>query len=221
MFIMIKSVIFDMDGVLIDSEEAITLAALEALRFWNVNAKFEDFKQFTGMGENKFIGGVAAKYGVAYTFDMKDKTYEIYVTKAKERVTVYPWSKQVLDGMAARGIKIALASAADAVKVECNLDCIGVDKNIFSSLITGSDVEHKKPHPEIFLTAAKKAGFEPAETLVVEDAVSGVQAAKAAGMLCLALTTSFDEQTLKTAGADYVSAELTGIFKLIERTNQI
>lgn len=206
-----------MDGVLIDSEKAITLAALEALKFWGVKAKFEDFKQFTGMGENKFIGGVAAKYGVPYNFDMKDKTYEIYVATAAERVQVYQWSKAVLTGMAERGIKIALASAADCTKVECNLKCIGVDPSIFTAIVTGSDVKHKKPHPEIFLTAAKKAGFNPAETLVVEDAVSGVQAAKAAGMRCLALTTSFEDRTLREAGADFVSAKLDDIFELIER----
>ena len=214
---MLKSVIFDMDGVLIDSEEAITLAALEALKFWGVNAEFDDFKQFTGMGENKFIGGVAAKYGVEYTLDMKDKTYEIYVATAAERVQVYPWSKAVLTGMETRGIKIALASAADLTKVECNLKCIGVNPDIFTSIVTGSDVEHKKPHPEIFLTAAKNAGFNPAETIVVEDALSGVKAAKAAGMLCLALTTSFDEQALRGAGADFVSAKLEDIFDIIER----
>ncbi|MEI6579000.1 MAG: HAD-IA family hydrolase [Eubacteriales bacterium] len=214
---MLNSVIFDMDGVLIDSEAAITLAALEALRCWGVNAEFDDFKQFTGMGENKFIGGVAAKYGVPYTMDMKDKTYEIYVATAAERVQVYPWSKAVLTGMVQKGIKISLASAADLTKVECNLKCIGVDNDIFSSIVTGSDVEHKKPHPEIFLTAAKNAGFNIANTLVVEDALSGVQAAKAAGMLCLALTTSFDEQSLKEAGADFVSPVLDDIFDIIER----
>jgi len=210
-----------MDGVLIDSEEAITLAALEALRHWGVHAEFDDFKRFTGMGENKFIGGVAAKYGVEYTFDMKDKTYEIYVATAADRVTVYPWSRQVLDGLTEHGIQFALASAADYTKVACNLECIGVDPGSFAAIVTGSDVEHKKPHPEIFLTAAKKAGFSPAETLVVEDAVSGVQAAKAAGMRCLALTTSFDEETLKNAGADFVLSGLTGIFDIIERQEQV
>lgn len=210
-----------MDGVLIDSEEAITLAAREALRYWGVNANFEDFKQFTGMGENKFLGGVAAKYGVPYSFDMKDKTYEIYVATAQERVQVYPWSKAVLNGMAEHGIKIALASAADYTKVECNLKCIGVNPTIFSAIVTGSDVEHKKPHPEIFLTAAKNAGFIPAETLVVEDALSGVKAAKAADMLCLALTTSFDEQALRLAGADFVSTKLDDIFDIIERCGNI
>ena len=217
---MIKTLIFDMDGVLIDSEEAITLAAQEALSCWGINAKFEDFKQFTGMGENKFLGGVAALYGAEYTLDMKDKTYEIYVSTAKDRVKVYPWSKEILNGLKERGIKIALASAADYTKVECNLQCIGVNPDIFSAIVTGSDVKHKKPHPDIFLTAAKIAGFNPDETLVVEDALSGTKAAKAAGMHCLALTTSFTENLLKEAGADFVFPDLYGIFELIERCNK-
>ncbi len=217
---MINSVIFDMDGVLVDSEEAITLAGIEALESWGIDAKPEDFKPFTGMGENKFIGGVAEKYDVAFTMDMKDKAYEIYVAKAAERVTVYPWSKPVLTGMAERGIKIALASAADAVKVTCNLECIGVDKSMFSALVTGSDVKHKKPHPEIFLTAAANAGFAPNNTLVVEDALSGVKAAKAAGMRCLALTTSFAEPELRDAGADFVAHTLTDIFDIILNCNK-
>ena len=216
---MINAVIFDMDGVLVDSEEAITLAGIEALESWGIDAKPEDFKPFTGMGEDKFIGGVAEKHGVPFTFAMKDKAYEIYVATAKERITVYPWSKPVLDGMAQRGIKIALASAADAVKVACNLACIGVDKSIFSALVTGSDVTHKKPHPEIFLTAARKAGFDPSQTLVVEDALSGVKAAKSAGMLCLGLTTSFAESELRKAGADFVSHTPGDIFDIIKNDN--
>ncbi len=218
---MINTVIFDMDGVLVDSEEAITLAGIEALKDWGIDAKPEDFKPFTGMGENKFIGGVAEKHGVPFTMDMKDKAYEIYIAKAQERVTVYPWSKSVLDGMARRGIKIALASAADAIKVACNLTCIGVDKSVFSALVTGSDVKHKKPHPEIFLTAANKAGFEPSTTLVVEDALSGVKAAKAAGMHCLALTTSFSQAELRAAGADFVTQTLNDVFDIIESCNNL
>ncbi|HZK39556.1 MAG TPA: HAD-IA family hydrolase [Clostridia bacterium] len=217
---MITAVIFDMDGVLVDSEEAITLAGIEALKDWGIDAKPDDFKPFTGMGENKFIGGVAEKHGVAFSLDMKDKAYEIYIAKAQERVRVYPWSKTVLDGMAQRGIKIALASAADAIKVACNLRCIGVGKSVFSALVTGSDVKHKKPHPEIFLTAASKAGLEPSKTLVVEDALSGVQAAKAAGMHCLALTTSFSASKLHDAGADFVSQTLNDVFDIIEKHNK-
>lgn len=203
-----------MDGVLVDSEDAITLAALEALRSFGVDARYEDFKQFTGMGENMFVGGVARLHGVEFRTEMKDRTYEIYVDKADERVRVFPQAKRVLSALASRGYGLALASAADAVKVKANIACIGVEAGIFSALVTGSDVERKKPDPEIFLAAAEKAGFAPSECAVVEDAVSGVMAAKAAGMRCVAVTTSFRGEELKQAGADRVIA---GIGRL-ERT---
>ena len=75
----------------------------------------------------------------------------------------------------------------------------------------GSDVTRKKPAPDIFLKAAEKAGIEPHYALVIEDALSGVKAAKAAGALCAAVTTSFDAERLREAGADFVCDDLTNI----------
>ncbi len=212
----LKLIIFDMDGVLIDSEHAITLAALEALKNgWGIDAAYEDFKQFTGMGENKFIGGVAELYGVPYVTAMKDAAYDIYCKTARERVTVYGWSKPLTHALVENGYKIAIASAADAVKVRCNIDCIGVVESMFSSIITGSDVTKHKPDPEVFLKAAEKAGILPSESLVFEDAVSGVMAAKAAGMKCIAVTSSFDREALLKAGADAVLDALDGAAEVI------
>ena len=225
---MIKLVIFDMDGVLIDSEEAVTVAAVEALESWGIKASPSDFKQFTGMGENKFIGGVAELYGKEFDPAMKDLTYKIYVVKsvdtannkiyvdtADERVTDYPWSKPIVSRLNQAGYKTAIASAADKIKVDCNVKCIGLDLSVFSAVITGSDVTRHKPNPDVFLKAAEKSGIAPQYSLVIEDAVSGVQAAKAAGMTCIALTTSFDEETLRNAGADYVLPGLENAFELI------
>ena len=212
---MIKLVIFDMDGVLIDSEEAVTVAAVEALESWGIKASPSDFKQFTGMGENKFIGGVAELYGKEFDPAMKDLTYKIYVDTADERVTVYPWSKPIVSRLNQAGYKTAIASAADKIKVDCNVKCIGLDLSVFSAVITGSDVTRHKPNPDVFLKAAEKSGIAPQYSLVIEDAVSGVQAAKAAGMTCIALTTSFDEETLRNAGADYVLPGLENAFELI------
>lgn len=218
---MITCVIFDMDGVLIDSEHAITLAAEEALKSFGVPARYEDFKPFTGMGENRFVGGVAEQYGFVFTPAMKDKAYEIYTRTAAERVVVYPLSRTILTALSQKNIPFALASAADAVKVDCNLACIGVSPSLFSVIVTGSDVKHKKPHPEIFLTAAQKAGFSPATTLVVEDALSGVTAAKAAGMICLALTTSFGAEELIASGADYTGIDLSALWGILEGTASV
>jgi len=216
--LMIKNVIFDMDGVLVDSEDAITLAALEALHGFGVDARYEDFKQFTGMGEDMFVGGVARLHGHEFLTQMKDKAYEIYVSKADERVRVFPHAKRVLSSLASHGYGLALASAADAVKVKANIACIGVQEDIFAALVTGSDVERKKPDPEIFLAAAAKAGFDPCVCAVVEDAVSGVMAAKAAGMRCVAVTTSFSARQLEEAGADRV---IDGIGRLEETLKEL
>ncbi|MEN8255375.1 MAG: HAD-IA family hydrolase, partial [Verrucomicrobiota bacterium] len=76
----------------------------------------------------------------------------------------------------------------------------------FDAVITGDDVENKKPAPDIFLMAAEHIGLSATDCLVVEDAVSGVEAAKAAGAQCLGITSSFTEEQLK--GADFFAADL-------------
>ena len=211
---MLQLVIFDMDGVLVDSEPAITYASIETLAEIGVTAKYEDFKPFTGMGDDKFIQGVAEKYGKAYDVKLKERAYEIYLEKT-ERIEVFPSSKKTLAALAEAGFKCAVASASDLVKVEANLARIGVDPSFFAAVVTGSDVKNKKPDPEIFLKAADKASAAYRGCLVIEDAVSGVQAAKAAGMVCIAVTTSFDPQTLKAAGADFVVDDLYDVYGII------
>lgn len=206
---MIRLVIFDMDGVLVDSEDAITRAALQTLREdYGLPARYEDFKPFTGMGEHVFIGSVAEKYGVPFCEAMRTRTYRIYCDTADERVTVFPWARTLPQQLKRAGYRIAVGSAADEIKVECNLRCIGAKPGDFDALVTASEVVRKKPDPEIFLRCAEKCGIAPQECLVFEDAVSGVQAAKSGGMRCIAITSSFDRQTLLDAGADLVVDDL-------------
>ncbi|MHB1154074.1 MAG: HAD family hydrolase [Eubacteriales bacterium] len=204
-----------MDGVLVDSEPAISLASKEALAEWGIEAELGDFHQFTGMGDDKFIGGVAEKHGRKYDIAMKKRAYEIYLNTAKERVNIYSWSRTMIDRLYNDGFMLAIASASDKAKVECNIACIGADIKKLSAVITGSDVKNKKPAPDIFLRAAEKAGIIPADSLVIEDAVSGVQAAKAAGMICIAVTTSFTADKLYDAGADYIINDLNDAADII------
>jgi beta-phosphoglucomutase-like phosphatase (HAD superfamily) len=240
---MIKLVIFDMDGVLADSEPAITMASIESLReAYGIEAKHEDFKEFTGMGDDKFIQGVAAKYGKPYDVKLKERAYEIY-TEKKDRVKIFPKAKDLIHDLYASGLQCAVASASDLVKVKVNIekielgDSVGIittddvgdanprrcggtpfQKGAMNILhvITGTDVKNKKPDPEIFLKAAQAAGVSSENAIVIEDAVSGVQAAKSAGMTCIGVTTSFDRRTLLDAGADYVVNELYDAFDVIK-----
>ena len=79
----------------------------------------------------------------------------------------------------------------------------------FDAVIVAEDVVHKKPSPEIFLAAAKRIGLDPKDCLVIEDAVSGVEAAKAAGAKCLAITSSFSKE--KLAKADWFAPDLSAV----------
>ena len=90
-----------------------------------------------------------------------------------------------------------------------NLKEIGLGPDLFDAIVVGEDVSQKKPAPDIFLLAADYLKLKPEECLVVEDAVSGVAAAKAAGSRCLALTTSFGREEL--AQADLFAADLAHV----------
>ena len=108
--------------------------------------------------------------------------------------------------MVERGLKLAVASSADPVKVNINLDEIGLERSLFGAIVTGLDIEHKKPAPDIYLKAARLLDVRPSRCLVVEDAISGVEAGKAAGARVLALTTSFTGKEL--SNADWISSTL-------------
>jgi beta-phosphoglucomutase-like phosphatase (HAD superfamily) len=92
-----------------------------------------------------------------------------------------------------------VATSADEVKMKINLIETGLGEKLFDTLVNGLDVEHKKPAPDIYLEAARRLNVNPADCLVVEDAISGVQSAKAAGCKCLAITTSFPPEKFHEA----------------------
>lgn len=208
-----------MDGVLVDSEPAITYAAMEVNRALGYETEPWEYKQYTGMGDDKFIGGVLEKHGGTYKSEYKDEAYRIYTQTAKDKVTVYPWSAGIIEKLKSLGYTLAVASASDIVKVKCNLDCIGNVTEKLTAIVTGSDVERKKPAPDIFLKAAEKAGLAPGDCIVAEDAVAGIVAAKAAGMRAVGVTTSFSAEELKNAGADVVTDDLSKLPDIAEKLN--
>ena len=192
-----KAILFDMDGVLIESEFLMRHSAIQALADYGITAKHEDFLEFTGMGEDKFVGGVAEKYGHTYVKAMKELAYDYYGQQVKDMTEVPEGISEMLTTLHEKGILLAVCSAADLRKVRYNIQAIGVDESIFTALVTGSDVTRKKPFPDIYLEGARRVGIEPKDCLVVEDAISGVQAAHAAGMDAAAVPTTFSKEELQ------------------------
>jgi len=192
-----KAILFDMDGVLIESEWLMRATAMQSLAEHGVQAKHEDFLEFTGTGEDRFIGGVAEKYGLTYDPSMKERAYDYFGQRVMEETDVPEGVKEMLETLHARGLKLAVCSAADRRKVMYNLMAIGIGEDKFSAIVTGSDVKRKKPFPDIYLEGARQVGMEPVDCLVVEDAISGVQAAHAAGMDAAAVPTTFSLDELR------------------------
>lgn len=204
---MIKGILFDMDGVLLDSENLTSEAAIQYFGRKGFKVKHEDFIPFYGTGEKGFFGGVAEKYDIPYNnSEEAHNIYMIYAELAKDKIGPLPGVVDFIQTCKRKGLKMAVATSAGNLKMTINLKLLGFNNNVFDALICGNDITNNKPNPEIFITAANKLGLNPVDCLVVEDAPSGVEAAKKSGAKCLALLTSFPADKLQAA--DWIVKDL-------------
>jgi beta-phosphoglucomutase len=207
-------IIFDNDGVLVDSEPVINDATIRGLMEYGVTAQPEDFLPFVGAGEDRYVGGVAEKYGLTYRTEMKERVHEIYYDLIADKLKPHKGALELLAKVSRLPGKVALASSSDHEKIRASLDAAGIPADAFDLIVSGEEVPHKKPSPDIYLETARRIGATPSECIVIEDAVNGVQAAKSAGMICVAVTNSFSRETLAEAGADYIVSGLSEILSL-------
>ena len=170
---MIWALIFDVDGVVADTEALNARASvLMFQQLYGVTVQPEDFQPFIGTGDERYVEGVAEKYDVQ------------------------------IDTQAARQdpeVKIAIATSGQKAKQFPVIEGTGLKLEWFDAVITGDDVDRKKPDPQIYLRTAERLGLAPKCCIVFEDAPAGVQAAKAAGMACVAVTTSAPAEELQAA----------------------
>jgi len=196
----VRAVIFDLDGVLTDSEPLINAAAIAMFKERRLEVQPADFLPFVGTGEDLYIGGVAEKY--RFPLDLlaaKKRTYEIYLDLVPSQLQVFPGAPDLVRACHSARLLVAVASSADRIKVAANLEKIGLPAHTWDAVVTGEDVTARKPAPDIFLLAAARLGVAPNECAVVEDAVNGVQAAKASGMWCVAVAQTFPADRLQAA----------------------
>src|SRR5947209_14385150 len=148
----IRAVIFDMDGVLTDSEPLINSAAIAMFKEKGLVVQPEDFLPFVGTGEDRYIGGVAEKH--RFRLDLasaKARTYEIYLQLVPKRLRAFPGARELVQSCRQAGLRVAVASSADRVKIEANLRQNGLPPESWDALVWGEEVCNKKPAADIFL----------------------------------------------------------------------
>lgn len=197
-----KAVLFDMDGVIVDSEPLHVAAFQATLKMYGHDLSEGQYKQhFAGRtdeaGFKKYFDFVGENVELPIIMDKKARAY---LELATDQLVPYPGVVECIRDLAARKVPLALVTGSLRAEAEVTLKAFGLT-DFFKVIVAAEDISQSKPSPEGYLKAASALGFRPVNCIVVEDAPSGVEAAKAAGMRCLAVTTTHTEDELKEATA--------------------
>ena len=214
------AVTFDLDGVLADSEP-----------WWNqIDAKLLAEHGVTYHGEyHRNVLGVSYRLAVEFyknafhisapVEELMRRRGEIATDFFANRVGLFPSAKTTLEQLREMKLHLAVATSSVSASARPFLDRTGI-RHLFGVVITGDEVQRGKPHPDIYMQTAKKLGTAPEACLVIEDALSGVAAAKAANMRVAAIPdTRFVDPEQYKKEADYVLGSLSEIPALIQRVN--
>lgn len=183
---MLKAVIFDMDGVIIDSEPQHARAALRVLNRHGANADYDYCSSFIGSSTKVFTQDIMKRFPLSIS--LEDLLEEMNLEKKKilkeEGYAIIEGITDLIKKLYHAGIRLAIASSSSPTEIENTVKALHI-KKYFTKLISCAHVEHPKPAPDSFLLALKELGVSPQETVVVEDSCFGSQAAKAAGIPCV------------------------------------
>ncbi len=210
---MTGALIFDVDGVIADTE--VLNAQASVLMFeqlYGTRVQPEDFRPFVGTGDERYVEGVAEKYGIQIdTLTAVQRRAENFFLLLKDQpLPAAPGIMALVTAARdAPELKLAIATSGNKDKQFPVIAGTGLKLEWFDVVVTGDDITRKKPHPEIYLVTAEKLDLPPEMCVVLEDAPAGVESAKSAGMHCIAVTSSVDAAQL--AAADLVVDSLAEV----------
>ena len=206
MSICAQAVLFDMDGLLVDTEPLWTIAEIELAAklggSWGDDIK----AAVVGTRLDVSVPTILRHYGVEptrvavaeSTAFLLDRMVELFA----DDLPVHDGVLELIDAIRARGVATALVSSSFRVLVDAALRIVGPQR--FDTVLGGDEVLHGKPHPEPYLTACARLGVEPGRSVVLEDAMSGVRSAEAAG--CAVVAVPFVAPIPPAAGRHVVAA---------------
>lgn len=207
---MLRAVIFDWDGVVVDSSR-------HHERSWEIIAGRhglplppDHFKRGFGKKNNIIIPDLGWAHEPDAVNALAREKEEIYRSLVREQgIEPLPGIRELLASLNAEGIPCAIGSSTERANLDALLDLMDV-RRFYSAIVSGEEVEHGKPDPSIFLLAAQRLGVAPSECVVIEDAHVGIEAAHRAGMRVAAVATTHPVEELGTADKAFPStADLT------------
>lgn len=195
-----KLLIFDCDGVLVDTERIGNQVMQECIRDLGIELNFDDvLLHFKGRSSPDCVQIIKEKFGVTAPQDFIEKFRARSYARYEKETCPIPGIEEALVKL--KDYKKCVASSGTHKKIEINLNKTGLKEHFQGNIFSAEDVKNAKPDPELFLYAAEKNGVKPEECIVIEDSVHGVVAAKNAGMKALGFSDLTSPDRLEKAGA--------------------
>ena len=194
----IRGVLWDMDGVLVDTGEFHFQSWVTTLSFYNIPFSREIFQESFGMNNwgvlNKLLGRVPDQELYLKINEQKEINFRQLI---RGHIQPLDGVVELLNLFQSKGIRQAISSSAPQENIDLIVDELNL-RNYFDAIVSGNKLPGK-PAPDVFLTSAQAIGIPAQDCLVIEDAIAGVEGAKRAGMLCLAVTNTNPPENLQKA----------------------
>jgi len=217
---LIKAVIFDVDGTLVDSNDLHVEAWREAFRCYGKELAFEDLHGQMGKGGDQLMPVFCTEEELErFGAELESRRVELFKSDYLPRVRPFTRVRELFERLKADGLQLALASSAKEEELEQHKKSLRVE-DLLEAATSADDAERSKPHPDIFQAAlAGLSGVAPHEALVVGDTPYDVQAAAKAGMRTVALLSGgFTEEALREAGAVAVYRDVSDLLDNYEES---
>lgn len=214
---MVQGIIFDFDGILVDSESINIGAAVKTFQDVVYPLTQEEIQYIPGKSSVDFIPNFCQARGIHHSLEHK-RIYEINKKNYRmfwyDNISMFPETKKTIETLHARGKVLAIATTNSKENIEFFFRKFGM-RDLFSVIITGEDVVKRKPDPEIYLLAIEKLHLPKAEVIAIEDTGVGLRSARDAGLRCVVIPNVYTQDDIFT-GADFRIGSMSDLLNLFK-----
>jgi HAD superfamily hydrolase (TIGR01509 family) len=213
------SLIFDCDGVLVDSEKLSCASWLPVLARRGLYAELSEIEKFVGKSDQAVLEHFRTQTKRPLPDELVNEREREYFDLAAGRLRPFPGLLAALEALRGRDSRMAVASSGRPEKIRFNLSQAELSA-FFDVICSVTQVRRGKPAPDLFIEAARQLGVRPDSCVVIEDSIFGIQAARAAEMTAIGFCSSYTAEQLRSAGAHHVFGSYADLLPLLERVGR-